>query len=414
MLEQTWTDDDVFTDTLTAAIGRITALVLFLAALPMLAVRLALGARLVRHARVGQGGRPFSELALEPARWTARWPALLNIVAGDMALVGPRARDPGELDRGDPRTGALLSVAPGLVGTWWIHRQRGLDHGSEIEADLADVRQRGPRYDAGVLARALAAATAGDPGTAGELRVLGVRCDAVSMEDALERIAGFAGGVTPRQVCFANADCLNLACRHPDYRAALASAPLVLPDGTGVRLASRLAGRPIRWDVNGTDLFPHLCRRLAADGRRVFLLGAKPGVADGVRSWIAQHHPGLEVAGVEHGYFTPGEEPAVIERIRASRADVLLVAFGAPRQDVWIHEHLHELGVRVALGVGGLFDFYSFSLPRAPLWMREAGLEWSFRLWQEPGRLWRRYLIGNFTFLTRAVLEAGGMVRYVA
>lgn len=425
MMERTWLEDGAgavtdFTDTLTALAGRAAGLVLLLLALPALALRLArgwhAGTRLVRRAREGRDGRRFEELALEPhGGWATRWPALGNVVRGEMALVGPRARCPGELDPRDPRTREVQSVPPGLVSPWWIRLRRGLDHGAELDADVAYVAERGPRHDAGVLARALAAGLGGEAGDgAGELRVLGVRCDAISMDDAVDRIAALAAGGPPRQVCFANADCLNLACVHPEYRRTLEVAPLVLPDGTGVRLASRLAGRPIRWDVNGTDLFPHLCRRLAADGRRVFLLGARPGVAERVGEWIARHHPGLAVAGAHHGYFTPAEEPDVIARIRAARPDVLLVAFGAPRQDVWIRDHARELGVPVALGVGGLFDFYSDALPRAPLWMRELGLEWSFRLWQEPGRLWRRYLIGNVTFLTRAILEAGGVVRYVS
>ena len=404
--------------------GRLTALGLFVLALPGMAVLLARawrgGVRLARRSRIGQHGRAFDEIALEPVGESPAldhsvagpWAVLLNVIRGDMALVGPRARSPREL--GDPRLGDLLAVKPGVICSWWIRRRRGMDYGSELEADLEYVRTRGPRTDLGLLARAAAAVLYGDgvQSAAPESRVLGVRTDNLAMDAAVERIASMAAGTAANQVSFANADCLNLACRNEAYRAALASARLVLPDGVGIRLASKMTGQSIRHNVNGTDLFPLLCDRLARDGRRVFLLGGRPGIAEKVSAYIQERHPGLTVAGTRNGYFTPAEERAVVDQVRSARADVLLVAFGAPRQDVWIRDHLTELGVGVAMGVGGLFDFYSFTLPRAPVWIRELGMEWAFRLANEPRRLWRRYVIGNVVFLARVLLEASGLVQY--
>jgi N-acetylglucosaminyldiphosphoundecaprenol N-acetyl-beta-D-mannosaminyltransferase len=112
-------------------------------------------------------------------------------------------------------------------------------------------------------------------------------------------------------------------------------------------------------------------------------------------------YPELIIAGTRDGYFDAAEEAEVIESINASGADILLVAFGAPRQDVWLKAHKQALRVPVRMGVGGLFDFYSGRIPRAPVWMREMGLEWTYRLLQEPGRMWRRYIIGNPLFLYR-------------
>ena len=103
------------------------------------------------------------------------------------------------------------------------------------------------------------------------------------------------------------------------------------------------------------------------------------------------------------GYFDVGEDETILDKIQQSNADLVLVAFGAPKQDLWIHKHLPGTGVKVAIGVGGLFDFYSGRLPRAPQWMRELGMEWAFRLIQEPGRMWKRYLVGNFVFLGRTL-----------
>ncbi|MEO0974539.1 MAG: WecB/TagA/CpsF family glycosyltransferase, partial [Pseudomonadota bacterium] len=112
------------------------------------------------------------------------------------------------------------------------------------------------------------------------------------------------------------------------------------------------------------------------------------------------------IVGAEHGYFTSEGEAAVLQRINDAAPDILLVAFGVPRQDEWLAKHMHQLDVGAAMGVGGLFDFYSGRIPRAPLWLRKLGLEWMFRLHQEPARLMRRYLIGNITFTLWAAMEA--------
>src|SRR5581483_2598296 len=139
------------------------------------------------------------------------------------------------------------------------------------------------------------------------------------------------------------------------------------------------------------DMFPRLCETLSGTGLGIYLLGARPGVAAAVADWVKAHHPQTEVKGFRDGYFKPEEEPEVIRQIAASGASVLLVAFGAPRQDLWIRRHLRQTGVKVAMGVGGLFDFYSGRIPRAPVWMREIGAEWLYRFIQEPRRMWRRY-----------------------
>jgi N-acetylglucosaminyldiphosphoundecaprenol N-acetyl-beta-D-mannosaminyltransferase len=160
----------------------------------------------------------------------------------------------------------------------------------------------------------------------------------------------------------------------------------------------------VRDNVNGTDLFPLLCDSLAKNGHSLYLLGAKPGVAAAVALWAQKNYPGLIIAGTQHGYFKPEENEQIVSTIRASKADVVLVAFGAPRQEAWINQNMTASGASVLMGVGGLFDYFSGMIPRAPLWMRKTGLEWLFRLLQEPTRLWRRYLIGNGVFLFRISL----------
>lgn len=417
----------MFADTLQlpGLAGRVTAALLGALLAPLVAAAYLLDRgdwRLRRARRLGLDGKPFDELGLDTgasdglaaALSVARWPALWNVVRGDMALVGPRPRADSEIDPADPRAAELLAVKPGLVCSWWIQHRRRIDYGTELESDLDYARRRGLRTDLGLLARGALAALHGD-GEATEARrcrILGVWTDNVSMDAAVGEVAALARREAPSQVCFVNADCLNAACRDAAYRDCLGHARLVLPDGVGVLMASRIAGHSLQQNVNGTDMFPRLCARLADEKRSIYLLGARPGIAQRVREYIEAHHPGLVVAGVHDGYFDAAAEPAVIEEVRGAHPDVLLVAMGAPRQDLWIRDHLRELGAHVAVGVGGLFDFYSFTIPRAPQWVREIGMEWAFRLITEPRRLWKRYVIGNVVFLARVALEQLHLVRY--
>jgi N-acetylglucosaminyldiphosphoundecaprenol N-acetyl-beta-D-mannosaminyltransferase len=253
---------------------------------------------------------------------------------------------------------------------------------------------------------------AADPPSNNARRIclMGIPLDNLTLAEAVCEIVQAMESDRPRRVCFVNADCVNLALHDAQYRETLRTADLTFADGIGMRLAGILLGRQVRDNVNGTDLFPRLCEALDGRGKRIFLLGARPGTAQRVAEWIAGRYPAIVVSGCRDGYFSPAEEADVIQQVHDSQSDLLLVAFGAPRQDVWIDQHLAELGVKVALGVGGLLDFFSGRIPRAPRWVRRLGMEWCYRLYQEPRRLARRYLLGNPVFLARVLREriAGG------
>lgn len=208
------------------------------------------------------------------------------------------------------------------------------------------------------------------------------------------------------RVAFLNAHCANVAARDADYRAALHSADAVLPDGSGLALAARMAGGRITANLNGTDLVPALCARLAETGRSVFLLGGRPGVAEAAGAALRRACPELIVAGTHHGYFGAEGEAQLVRTINASGADVLLVAMGVPMQDSWLARMAPRLSPVLSLGVGGLFDFLSGRIPRAPRLLRRLGLEWSWRMYQEPARMWRRYVLGNPAFVLRAARAA--------
>jgi N-acetylglucosaminyldiphosphoundecaprenol N-acetyl-beta-D-mannosaminyltransferase len=231
--------------------------------------------------------------------------------------------------------------------------------------------------------------------------LLGIPIDNITLEQALDALVSAAQAPGATQAAFVNADCANIAYRDLEYLRLLQRLPLVFADGSGVRYASRMLGTPVRDNVNGTDLFPLLCERAVAERLPLYFLGARPGVTDRLVKRLRHRYPGLPVAGWHHGYFAAAEEPEVIRGIARSGAKILFVAFGAPRQDLWIDANREALGVNLALGVGGLLDFAARGVERAPLWIRRLGLEWIFRLLQEPRRLVRRYLIGNPLFLWR-------------
>jgi exopolysaccharide biosynthesis WecB/TagA/CpsF family protein len=235
------------------------------------------------------------------------------------------------------------------------------------------------------------------------LRLQGLNLRNGHLAEVLLEIAERIRSRIPTRLFYVNADCLNLAWSDRDYRQALQAADLLLPDGSGVALAARLTGQSLIENLNGTDMFLPLCEQAVANGWRVWFLGGRPEVNAGLLENLKQRMPALQIAGHKHGYFDPQSEAEIVQQIRADQPDLLFVAMGAPMQERWIAKYADSLQVPVMLGVGGLFDFYSGRIPRAPYLLRKWGLEWTWRLLQEPLRLWRRYLIGNPLFVLRTL-----------
>jgi N-acetylglucosaminyldiphosphoundecaprenol N-acetyl-beta-D-mannosaminyltransferase len=280
----------------------------------------------------------------------------------------------------------------------------------EVVSDLEYADSASFKTDASILMRAILVSIYGASVISMErsVEVLGVHINNLTMPETLRSIDfALSEDSQPVQIAFVNADCLNRATKNAEYREALETASLVLADGIGIRIAGSLLSRPIRHNVNGTDLFPLLCDKLNATSSRLFLLGARTAVITELCNRIRERYPHIVICGFHDGYFE--DEKALVQQIAHAAPDVLLVALGAPLQETFIARNKHRLGAKICIGVGGLFDFYSGRIPRAPQWLRDAGLEWTFRLYQEPGRMWRRYLLGNIIFLARVIAERCGV-----
>ena len=221
-----------------------------------------------------------------------------------------------------------------------------------------------------------------------EARILGVRVDCLDMDATLGRIEGFVDEGGTHVVATVNPEFVMRAQRDREFARVLESAGLCLPDGMGVVWAARRQGCSLQETVSGVDLIQPLAAVCARRGFRLFLLGASPGVANELGARLRAAHPTLEVAS-HSGGPDPAYDAETLRLIHEHRSQVLLVAYGAPAQELWIDRLRDRLGVGVAIGVGGAFDFLTGRVPRAPEWMRTAGLEWLFRLVRQPWRIRR-------------------------
>lgn len=241
--------------------------------------------------------------------------------------------------------------------------------------------------------------------------LLGVAVDNLTLDESVDRIATFVDTGHPHQHVVVNADKVVKAARDPRLASVIASCDLINADGMPVVWASHLLGQPLKERVTGIDLFFRLLREAPARGWRVYLLGARPEVlAECVRR-AQRDYPGLQIAGAHHGYWPPEEETALVEQIRAAQPDLLFVAMGSPRKELFLAEHLDTMEVPFAMGVGGSFDVMAGLTRRAPRWMQKTGLEWLYRLLQEPRRMYRRYLIEDMQFFWLLAVAMARRVR---
>ncbi|MCL4394156.1 MAG: WecB/TagA/CpsF family glycosyltransferase [Chloroflexi bacterium] len=231
------------------------------------------------------------------------------------------------------------------------------------------------------------------------ITILSVRTDNVDYDDALARVRALVhqGGV--HQIATVNPEFVVMAQTNADFKVVLNSTALNVPDGVGLMWASRRLGTPLCQRVTGQELVKRIAALAAELGWGVFFLGARQGIAERAAAALAARYPRLPVAGCFAGSPSVEEERGIVERVNASGARILFVAYGPPKQELWIARNAERLSVSVAMGVGGTFDTLAGVVPRAPQWMRDAGLEWTYRLLREPRRLKRQLSIPYFMWL---------------
>jgi exopolysaccharide biosynthesis WecB/TagA/CpsF family protein len=238
--------------------------------------------------------------------------------------------------------------------------------------------------------------------------ILGIPVAVMTMDEALAFLERQIGARHHTPVAFLNANNANIAADRPELKRAFGHF-LTLADGVGVDLASQfLHGSMFPENLNGTDLVPGLLKAVTRP-LKVGLIGARRDVAEQALVGFANLCPQHAFTLYADGFFQPEEEPAILARLAADRPDILLVAMGVPRQELWIQSRITPQHCTVPLAVGALFDLFTGAVPRAPQWMINLRIEWVYRLWREPKRLWRRYLIGNpkFAFAVAAAYLRG-------
>ncbi len=231
-----------------------------------------------------------------------------------------------------------------------------------------------------------------------------IAIDVFSQDELVSEVLQHAlHGKVTRQVVTANAQFYVLAEKSRRFRECLREADYICADGMPIVWACNFFGDGPVPRIAGVDLIERLCQRGAPHRLRVFLLGGRPEAASATADVLSERYPGIQIAGVNCPLF--GFErreqslQKVLDHISITRPHVLFVGLGAPKQELLIHNHIRPLHVPLAVGIGGSFEILSGKLNRAPMWMQSTGLEWAYRLSQEPGRLWKRYLIGNSEFL---------------
>lgn len=231
------------------------------------------------------------------------------------------------------------------------------------------------------------------------LELFGCRVDRVTMADAVARCRAFIEEGGSHYVVTADTSGIVIAQNDAEHRRIINAADLVTPDSIGVVWASRRFGKPVPERVPGVDTMEALCKMAAAEGYRVFLFGAAPGVADLAAKNLQARFPGLSVCGTRNGFFTPREEPGIIEAIRAARTDILFVAFGIPKQEKWMAAHLPDTGAKLAMGVGGSFDAFAGVVKRAPKIIQRLHLEWLWRTLSNPKKISKAMTLPRFAMM---------------
>jgi N-acetylglucosaminyldiphosphoundecaprenol N-acetyl-beta-D-mannosaminyltransferase len=230
----------------------------------------------------------------------------------------------------------------------------------------------------------------------------GVSIHNLSFAETLAAFEEIIDAAKPSFAVTPNVDHIVKLQNDEGFRRIYRQAALVLADGMPLLWAARFLGTPLKEKISGSDLFPRLCEMAAEKGWKVFFMGGRPGAAEKAGQVLTRRHPELKVVGACCPAFgfekDDAENCRIVAMIRAAAPDIVFVGLGAPKQEKWIDRHKDEYGAPVSVGIGVSFEFVAGMVRRAPAWMQKAGLEWFWRIIQEPGRLWKRYLVDDMQF----------------
>ena len=229
--------------------------------------------------------------------------------------------------------------------------------------------------------------------------ILGVPFDVISMDEAVKRVIGYLSGSGQHMVCTPNPEIVMEAQEDKELMNILNAADLIVPDGIGIVMASKFCKEKIKERVAGYDLVQNIFEKLKDTEYKVYFFGGAPGVASTAAKKMSKKYPGLSIVGTRNGYFSSKDEKDIIDDIKRSGADLLLVGLGAPKQEKWIYENMRLTGAKVSIGVGGSFDVMSGKVKRAPVFFQKCGLEWFYRLLCQPTRLKRMLKLPKFVLV---------------
>lgn len=334
----------------------------------------------------------------------------LHYLKGNLNLIGPNKMEFNEALSLDTSERRRFNVAPGIISPHQIKRHSGIAYKPERETSVAFANNaslfRRTQLITIWLIQMLLGSNRAKLKTCSTFTLFGVALKNVAMSDAVDAVMQSLQkrnrSKKISKFAFVNADCGNHFYNDHGYRKILNEFDEVYPDGVGVKMAARMQGLALKEKVNGTDMFPLLCEQLQRQDKSLYLCGASKKVVRKLAENLLDEYPELRIAGYSDGYSYSQKPSELCAKINSSGADLLLVAMGAPRQERWISANETMLEVEAVMGVGGLFDFYSGEVPRAPVWFRELSIEWVWRLIQQPKDKLRRYLIGNPLFLFRS------------
>jgi N-acetylglucosaminyldiphosphoundecaprenol N-acetyl-beta-D-mannosaminyltransferase len=347
-------------------------------------------------------GRKLNVLLLNSRNvFITRFPMLLHVVLNRLGLVGisyiSNIQDCKKRD---------LTNKPSVYSLWDLRRFSDKNYAEQENTDREYLYHKNVVYDFLLMVRIVFTSVyhLEKKGLFEEkINLMDIHLLNLDMSECVEYIDTCIQNKTKEKIFFANPHCFNISRNDKEYKEVLNSST-VFSDGIGVKIACNILNKKLKCNLNGTDLFPFLCKLSAKKNYSLFLLGGKPGIADRLSINLKKQYKNISIAGKHHGFFDKeSESQSIISLINNVKPDILIVAMGVPIQEKWIESNRYAINTSVMMGVGGLFDFYSDNIARAPEWVREIGFEWFFRFLQEPKRLFKRYFIGNFVFIKNVI-----------